>query len=38
MKNHLDTIIHLEQALYLETLLPVRDQLFAEMEDYSEKQ
>lgn len=37
MKNYLDSIIHLEQALYLESLLPVRDELFTEMEDYSEK-
>jgi predicted O-methyltransferase YrrM len=35
MKSHPDAIIRLEQALYLEELLPPRDALLAEMEAYS---
>jgi predicted O-methyltransferase YrrM len=35
MKDKLDAIIQLEQAVYLGTLLPSRDALFAEMEAYS---
>lgn len=37
MKNHIDTILQREQAIYLDTLLPARDGLFAEMEEYSER-
>ena len=37
MKNRLDAIIQREQALYLNTLLPPRDTLLAEMEAYSAK-
>jgi predicted O-methyltransferase YrrM len=35
MKSYLDAIIQREQALYLESLLPARDALLAEMEAYS---
>ncbi len=38
MKSYLDAIIQREQALYLDTLLPARDALLTEMEDYSAKQ
>jgi caffeoyl-CoA O-methyltransferase len=37
MKSHIDAILQREQALYLDTLLPAPDELFAEMEEYSEK-
>jgi caffeoyl-CoA O-methyltransferase len=37
MKSHIDAILQREQALYLDTLLPARDEIFAEMEEYSEK-
>jgi caffeoyl-CoA O-methyltransferase len=37
MKSYTETILQNEQAQYLETMLPARDQLFAEMEEYSEK-
>jgi predicted O-methyltransferase YrrM len=37
MKSNLDVIIHREQALYLDTLLPTRHELLVEMEAYSEK-
>jgi predicted O-methyltransferase YrrM len=37
MKSYLDVIVHREQALYLDTLLPARHELFVEMEAYSEK-
>jgi predicted O-methyltransferase YrrM len=37
MKSNLDVIIHREQALYLDALLPAREGLFLEMEAYSEK-
>ncbi len=35
MKSYLDAIIQRDQALYLESLLPARDQLLTEMEAYS---
>jgi caffeoyl-CoA O-methyltransferase len=35
MKSYLDAIIQRDQALYLESLLPARDQLLTEMETYS---
>jgi len=35
MKSYLDAILQREQALYLEAILPPRDELLAEMEDYS---
>ena len=35
MKSHLDAILQREQALYLDELLPARDSLMSEMEDYS---
>ncbi|HKX27797.1 MAG TPA: O-methyltransferase [Blastocatellia bacterium] len=37
MKGNLDAIIQREHALYLDTLLPQRDELLREMESYSEK-
>jgi caffeoyl-CoA O-methyltransferase len=36
MKSYIDAILQREQAHYLDTLLPARDELFAEMEEYSE--
>jgi predicted O-methyltransferase YrrM len=36
MKSYIDAILQREQALYLETLLPARDELLLEMERYSE--
>jgi caffeoyl-CoA O-methyltransferase len=35
MKSYLDAIIQRDQAIYLESLLPARDQLLTEMEAYS---
>jgi caffeoyl-CoA O-methyltransferase len=37
MKSHIDTILQREQAIYLDALLPAREGLFAEMEEYSER-
>jgi caffeoyl-CoA O-methyltransferase len=37
MKSQIDTILQREQAIYLDGLLPPRDRIFAEMENYSEK-
>ena len=37
MKSQLDAILQREQAVYLDSLTPRRDALFAEMESYSER-
>jgi caffeoyl-CoA O-methyltransferase len=37
VKSQIDTILQREQAIYLDGLLPSRDQIFVEMENYSEK-
>lgn len=37
MKDKIDTILQREQAIYLASILPARDELCAEMEEYSER-
>jgi predicted O-methyltransferase YrrM len=37
MKSNIDAIIHLEQATYLDSLLPPRDEISREMEAYSDQ-
>jgi predicted O-methyltransferase YrrM len=37
MKDKIDTILQREQAIYLDAVLPARDQLLMEMEEFSEQ-
>jgi predicted O-methyltransferase YrrM len=37
MKDKIDTILQREQAIYLDAVLPARDKLLVEMEEYSER-